>query len=98
MAIKHVISLLSAVAGALTGAASSAILGGTYQLAVNGTFGGASVQLQMLGPDGVNYINIGTAVTVAGIQAIDLPVGATVRATITAGGTAMYATLSSVRQ
>lgn len=46
--------------------------GGRLILAVAGTFGSSSSQLQMLGPDGSTWINIGTAVTTAGQQLIEL--------------------------
>ena len=41
-----------------TGAEASNDFGGRFCLAVNGTFGGATVGLQMLGPVGTNYIDV----------------------------------------
>lgn len=46
--------------------------GGRMVLAVVGTFGASSSQLQMLGPDGTTFINVGTAVTSAGQQVVEL--------------------------
>lgn len=72
---------------------------GTYSYAVNGTFAGTTAKLQMLGPDGANYIDVpGVSHTAAGAVSVDLPAGATVRSVMTAGTpTAMYATLSLIR-
>lgn len=46
--------------------------GGRLSLVVVGTFGGASVQLQQLGPDGVTFVNLGAAVTSAGAQIVEV--------------------------
>jgi hypothetical protein len=72
--------------------------GGDYVWSVQGTFGGASVQLQSLGPDGATYQNIGAAKTAPdtnGGTGVGLGSNATVRATVT-GGTpsGIYASLS----
>lgn len=61
---------------------------GIYTFAVNGTFGGCTVALEMMGPDGSNYIAIDdTAFTAAGAINVELPSGK-YRASIT-GGAAM---------
>jgi len=79
-------------------AAAQSAYGGDYVFSVQGTFGGASVQLQALGPDGATYMNIGAAKTApdtTGGTGVGIGSNATVRATIT-GGTpsGLYATLS----
>lgn len=67
--------------------------GGQGTFAVVGTFGGATVALQFLGPDGSTYINAGTntTLTAAGAGNFILP-PVLIRATVT-GGTpsALYA-------
>ena len=72
---------------------------GDYYFAVNGAFGGCTVALEILGPDGTNYINCGTSATLtaAGTAIVTLPKGAKVRANLT-GGAAMsiYAELKGV--
>jgi len=84
------VTLLNAAAA--TGAALAIQIGGDYCFAVNGTFGGCTVALEMLGPDGTNYINTGVSATLtaAGAAIVTLPPG-TYRASI-AGGAAMTIT------
>lgn len=81
-----------------TPAAAQSAYGGDYVWSVQGTFNGASVQLQSLGPDGTTYMNIGAAKTAAdttGGTGVGLGSNATVRAVITGGPpTGIYATLS----
>jgi hypothetical protein len=95
--IKFAQALLTNVA--VTGAAIVMPAGGTYSFAVVGTFGGATVNLQILGPDGVTYIDIaGASFTANGVMSVDLPAGATVKAKITGGApSGIYATLSLIR-
>lgn len=92
------LTLLNAVAATGPGAPFLIQNGGDFTFAVNGTFGGTSVALEMLGPDGVNYINCGAAATMttAGMCTVSLPAG-TYRASVT-GGAAMsiYASLKQV--
>jgi len=81
-------------------AAAQTAYGGDYVWSVVGTFGGASVQLQSLSPDGTTYQNIGAAKTApdtTGGTGVGLGSNATVRATIT-GGTpsGLYASLSRI--
>lgn len=83
-----------------TGAVAVARVGGRYVFGINGTFGGTTAQLQLLGPDGVNYIDLANgSFTAAGAAAVDVPQGANMRVTLT-GGTpsAMYATLTRAPQ
>lgn len=46
-----------------TGSQVAIGLGGVYQFTAAGTFGGATVALQYLGPDGVTWINAGVEAT-----------------------------------
>lgn len=98
MAEKN-ISLLSGASA--TGASVAVGFGGDYVLAVAGTFGGGTVGLQMLGPDGSSWIAIADAsgaiaLTAAGATVVSIPAGS-YRATITgATGAELHATLRSV--
>ena len=67
---------------------------GVYTFSVNGSFtGGGSVALQMLGPDGTNYITIDdTTFTAADAVNVELPPGR-YRALITGTVGGLYATL-----
>lgn len=60
--------------------------GGRGMFTVAGTFGGATVKLQFLGPDGSTYIDAGayTTLTAAGGGNFDLPQGK-VRAAVSGG-------------
>jgi hypothetical protein len=60
--------------------------GGRGYFSVVGTFGGASVSLQVLGPDSATWLDVGTSTTVtaAGGVVFDLPDGQ-IRATVTGG-------------
>jgi len=77
------ISLLAA--GTVTGPAV-AWPGGTGVFAAVGTFGGSTVTLQFLGPDGVTWVAVGTATTLtaAGVGTFSLPAGK-VRGAISGG-------------
>ena len=73
--------------------------GGRAVASVAGTFGGSTLALQMLGPDGITWLAIaaGVSFTAPGsTAAIDLP-PATIRATVS-GGTpsGLYARLARV--
>lgn len=72
--------------------------GGRGTFKVVGTFGGASVALQVLGPDGSTWQDVGadTTKTSAGLGNFDLPPG-TIRASVT-GGTpsALFANVDRV--
>lgn len=92
------VTLLSAVTATGPGAAKPIQVGGDYMFAVNGTFGGTSVALEMLGPDGSNYISLGASATfaVAGLCLVTIPPG-TYRATVTGGaGMTISATLKAI--
>jgi hypothetical protein len=71
--------------------AAFALRGGNYVLTGSGTI--TSIQLQVMSLDGVTWINVGTALTAAGLVAYSLAPGS-YRLAIT--GTAIYAALTSV--
>jgi hypothetical protein len=77
-----------------TTTAGFAIYGGSFGLSVVATFGGGSVQLQLLGPDGTTWLNAATALTSDGFQSLTLPPGIYRIAITTA--TAVYVALTSV--
>lgn len=87
-------------ASAATGSAVPVAFGGDYCFAAAGTFGGATVGLDMLGPDAVTWIAVkdvsgAIALTAAGAVIVQLPAGS-FRATITGGsGVSMSASLRS---
>jgi len=67
--------------------------GGKYAVAAVATFGGGSVKLQALGPDGSTYLSVASATdfSAAGYGTVDLPAGQ-YRFTI-ATATAVYASV-----
>ena len=79
-----------------TGAATSALTGGTYLWQYQGTFGGTTLTLESLGPDGSTYQTVATA-TAAGQTPILVGQGDILRVTVT-GGTpsALYSALRRV--
>lgn len=79
-----------------TGSASTA-KGGTYIWAAEGTFGGATLQLQAAAPNGT-YTNItGAALTAAGFISVLIGVNASVKVTVTGGSpSALYSSLVAV--
>lgn len=58
--------------------------GGKFLLAVAGTVGGASLQLQYLGPDNTTWLPVGSAITDVGTVVLELPPGM-VRMAVTGG-------------
>ena len=78
-------------------ATSSAVVwgGGRGVFAVVATFGGGSVTLQYLGPDGSTWLTGATALTANGLVAFELPPGK-IRAAVTTA-TAVYASAEQVR-
>jgi hypothetical protein len=74
--------------------ASFVLRGGNYGLTVSATFGGGSVTLQRLSPDGSTYVTVITALTAAGYASANLPNG-TYRLLI-ATATAVYADVVSI--
>lgn len=74
--------------------------GGRGSFLVNGTFDGETVTLQVLGPDGTTYVDVGTdaALTANGVANFDLPQGM-IRAAVSTGGgspTGLYAIAVSI--
>ena len=100
MAVQSYAYQLLAAASA-TGAAVAVDVPGDYCFAVNGTFGGATVGLDMMGPDGVNWMAVKDAIgaiglTAAGALIVTLPIGS-YRATIAGGsGVSVTANLKTV--
>lgn len=100
MAAQNFTVALLAAASA-TGASTPVDVPGDYCFAVSGTFGGATVGLQMLGPDGATWISVqdalgAIALTSANALIVSLPV-CSVRATIAGGsGVSISANLKSV--
>jgi hypothetical protein len=74
--------------------AAFALKGGKYTALVNATFGGGNVQLQTLAGDGSTFVNVGAAITAAGLTNYDLPPGQFRFAVTTA--TAVFISLTSV--
>src|SRR5262245_52846116 len=99
MGVKSNLTLLSNSSTLGNGAPIVISIGGSYLYQVAGTFTGTTVKMQILGPDGVTYIDYtGVSHTAAGMIKIDLPAGATVRPVMTSGTpTGMYATLGLVQ-
>ena len=58
--------------------------GGRGSLVVSGVFGGTTVQLQGLGPDGATWVAVGSALTSAGQVLFEMPPGQ-IRALVTGG-------------
>jgi hypothetical protein len=77
-----------------TGFPVGPIVGATYEWCTTGTFGGATLALKALGPDGVTYLQVATQ-TSAGCTGVVLGQNAQVEVTVT-GGTpsALYSSLS----
>lgn len=82
--------------GSATGASLSSLPAGSYVWAVQGSFGGATVALQVLGPDGATWMTVSskTAPDTGAATGVVLGANATVRAQVTGGTpTALYSTL-----
>lgn len=67
-----------------TGSPTAALTGGTYLWQYQGTFGGATLTLQSLGPDGSTYQTVASA-TAAGQTSILVGQGDILRVTVTGG-------------
>jgi hypothetical protein len=68
--------------------------GGSYGVTINATFGGGSVALQRLCPDGVTYVTCLTAFSAAGYASANLPSGTYRLLVVTA--TAIYCDVVSI--
>lgn len=69
--------------------------GGTGLFSVVATFGGGSVTLQYLGPDGSTWLTAATALTANGVAQVRLPPGRVRAAVATATG--VYANFDQMR-
>ncbi|WP_374601050.1 hypothetical protein [Niveibacterium sp.] len=49
--------------------------GGRGSVVASGSFGGATLQLQGLGPDGATWVSVGAALTSAGQTVFEMPPG-----------------------
>lgn len=79
-----------------TGAPTAALAGGRYVWKMLGTFGGTTVTLQSLGPDGSTYQNV-TSLTAAGQAIVEVGVGEVLRASVSGGSpSGLFSTLSKV--
>lgn len=71
---------------AATGAPVGPIVQGSYIWAVAGTFGGATVKLQTLGPDGATYVDVaGASMTANGAMEVRIGGGAMIKVVVTGG-------------
>lgn len=72
--------------------------GGSYVFTVDGTFGGATVALQIRSPDGSSWLAITDAsFTAEGNCVVELGDGSEVRVTVTGGSpSALYANIARV--
>ena len=71
--------------------------GGKGFVTVAGTFGGASLQLQYMGPDNATWVPVGSAFTAAGSAVVEMPPGK-IRMAISSGPpSAMYAKIEQIR-
>lgn len=68
--------------------------GGKYTFAVAATFGGGSVGIETLGPNGSSWLSVGTPPVAAGVTTYDLPPGQYRVVIVTA--TAVYVTIVRV--
>lgn len=71
--------------------------GGKAMFRVVGTFGGTTITLESLGPDGATYVPMSAGVSAAGQETFDLPRG--IYKAVVTGGTpsGLYADLIRVR-
>lgn len=91
------ITLLSAVAATGAGQSTPVQNGGDYMFAVAGTIGGATIALEMLGPDGASWINMGASATFTtnNMCVVSIPEGR-YRANVT-GGAGPYLISASLK-
>lgn len=75
---------------------SVTIPGGRYIWSAQGTFGGATLTLQALGPDGSNYMTV-TSMTAAGAVEVAVGEGTAMRVSISGGPpSGIYSSLAGV--
>lgn len=91
-AARAVYALLSAAS--TTGPTVPGLAGGAYVLAAAGTFGGATVKLQALGPDAATWMDV-ASLSAPGSTGVVVGEGASVRAAVSGGSpSGLYASLS----
>jgi hypothetical protein len=91
---------LATAAGNGDTSAKAAAGGWLYQIAVGGTFDGATVRIQLQAPAPVSaWISVGDPITAAAIQNIEIPAGTLVRLNVAGGGgtAAINSSLSILR-
>lgn len=71
--------------------------GGDGYVFVQGTIGSATFQLQVLGPDGVTYMNLGSAISAVGISTFSAPPTMLKVVPAGSGGSALYVRISPKR-
>lgn len=78
-----------------TGNPGRIVKAGDHIFSVDGTFGGATVQLQMRSPDGASWLDIASAAfTAEGAIVVTLPANCEVRASVASGTpSALYAAI-----
>ena len=74
------------------------VAGGTYIWSAVGTFSGATLTLEFLGPDNTTYVAIsGVSLTANGSAEIDATIGAIIRCVVTGGSpSGLYSTLERI--
>lgn len=88
-------TLASNVGGAGSTTPVTGIPRGNYTYACTANnWNAATAQLQMLGPDGTTYLNIGTAISANGTLAVVLGANSSARVTVTGTPTGLYCGLS----
>lgn len=77
-----------------TGPILTNVIGGSYVWIVQGTIGGATIKLQALGPDGVNWVDIDTWTGAVG-RGVVIGNNASLRALVSGGApSGLYCNLS----
>lgn len=74
--------------------AAFTLKGGRYGIAAVATWGGGTIELQTLGPDGSTYLSTGTQFSANGYKTVDLPPGQ--YKFVVATATAAFVSVSSV--
>lgn len=95
---NHVYTLASnaSIASGAGGDAITGVKAGSYIWSLTGTFGGATISLEALGPDGVTYVSVtGASLTANGEKGVVIGENATLRLKSTgAASSALYSSLT----